>query len=459
MRHPLIALAATLLCGCGFEPPAFAQGSIIQSGAVTAFHTATWFQNGVVADGGSPATPYLSSIGLFGGSSCPFGISSQTGPGPSLTAGGLFTICQTPTATTFTIAGVNGGSTPSVFFNVGGALLQLPSVGPIGNVTGPGSSVSGDLACFSGTSGVLISDCGSGYPISLTSGVTGILPVANGGMGAATFTANAPLLGNGASAVTSGSRSGNTTTFATATGTLTNGDCVNIDASGNFRDAGGPCTTGGGGGTVTSGTANQLTYYSSSGTTVVGLATANNGILITSGAGAPSIGTALPNGVTATTQSANDNTTKVATTAYVATATSPLAPLASPALTGSPTINGTAVVITTDSRFTSIPQNSQSAGYTLVIGDAGKEIYHPSSDTTARTWTIPANASVAFGIGTKEEFVNDCSAGIVTLAITSDTLEWFPTGTTGSRSIAACGIATATKVTATKWVLTGTGIS
>jgi hypothetical protein len=50
-----------------------------------------------------------------------------------------------------------------------------------------------------------------------------------------------------------GSRSGNTTTFATTTGTLTNGHCVSIDASANLVDNGSACGSGGGGsGTVTS---------------------------------------------------------------------------------------------------------------------------------------------------------------------------------------------------------------
>lgn len=112
-----------------------------------------------------------------------------------------------------------------------------------------------------------------------------------------------------------------------------------------------------------------------------------------------------------------------------------------------------------DSRFAGPTQNSQSAGYTFVIGDAGAQIYHPSADTTARAWVIPANGSVAYAVGTKIEIVNDCSAGIITLSITTDTLEWFPAGTTGSRSIAACGLGELTKVTSTKWVLTGVGIS
>lgn len=112
-----------------------------------------------------------------------------------------------------------------------------------------------------------------------------------------------------------------------------------------------------------------------------------------------------------------------------------------------------------DSRFNGPTQNSKSAGYTFVAGDAGGQIYHPSADTTARAWVIPANASVAYAVGTKIEIVNDCSAGVITLSITSDTLEWFAGATTGTRSIAACGLAEITKLTSTKWVIVGTGIS
>lgn len=109
--------------------------------------------------------------------------------------------------------------------------------------------------------------------------------------------------------------------------------------------------------------------------------------------------------------------------------------------------------------FLEIPQNSQSVNYTTVLSDSGKHIYHPSADTTARTWTIAANASVAYPIGTAITFDNDTSAGVITLAITTDTLVWLPSGTTGSRSIAANGQATALKVTATRWHLTGVGIT
>jgi hypothetical protein len=107
----------------------------------------------------------------------------------------------------------------------------------------------------------------------------------------------------------------------------------------------------------------------------------------------------------------------------------------------------------------SIPQNSQSTAYTLVAADANKHILHPSADTTARTFTIPANASVAFSIGTAVTFVNQNSAGVLTIAITTDTMRLAGAGTTGSRTLAANGIATALKITATEWIISGTGLT
>jgi hypothetical protein len=113
----------------------------------------------------------------------------------------------------------------------------------------------------------------------------------------------------------------------------------------------------------------------------------------------------------------------------------------------------------TEVAFRHIPQNSQSAAYTLVAADNGKHIYHPSADTTARVWTIPANASVAYPIGTALTFINDTSAGVITIAITSDTLILAGAGTTGSRTLAANGMATAIKMTSTRWMISGTGLT
>jgi hypothetical protein len=106
-----------------------------------------------------------------------------------------------------------------------------------------------------------------------------------------------------------------------------------------------------------------------------------------------------------------------------------------------------------------IPQNSQSAAYTLVLADSGKHIFHPSSDTTARTFTIPANSSVAYPIGTAITFINQNGAGVISIAITTDTMRLAGTGATGTRTLAANGIATAIKITSTEWIISGTGLS
>ncbi len=108
--------------------------------------------------------------------------------------------------------------------------------------------------------------------------------------------------------------------------------------------------------------------------------------------------------------------------------------------------------------FRGIPQNSQSTAYTTVLADAGKQIYHPAGDANARTFTIDSNANVAYAIGTAITFVNMTSQ-VVTIAITSDTMYLAGTGTTGSRSLAQYGIATAVKLTTTTWLISGTGLT
>jgi hypothetical protein len=117
------------------------------------------------------------------------------------------------------------------------------------------------------------------------------------------------------------------------------------------------------------------------------------------------------------------------------------------------TVDGTDAV-----GFRNAPVNSQSAAYTAVLADSGKVILHPSTDANARTFTIPANGSVAYPVGTVLTFVNMTSQ-VVTIAITSDTLYLAGTGTTGSRSLAQYGMATAVKLTSTTWLISGSGLT
>ena len=125
------------------------------------------------------------------------------------------------------------------------------------------------------------------------------------------------------------------------------------------------------------------------------------------------------------------------------------------------TFTGPAATATTASTAASVgymglPQSATTTTATLAIGDAGKHIY---VNTAGQTMTIPANSAVPYPIGTAITFVAGPSAGTVTIAITTDIMYLVGTGTTGSRTLAAHGTATAIKVSATAWYINGTGLT
>lgn len=117
------------------------------------------------------------------------------------------------------------------------------------------------------------------------------------------------------------------------------------------------------------------------------------------------------------------------------------------------TVDGTSLV-----GFLGAPDNSKSANYTTVLTDSGKCIFHPSSDANSRTFTIDSNANVPYPVGTILLFEND-SANAVTIAITSDTLVFCPSGTTGSRTLAQYGRVSARKIGSTRWNISGINIT
>lgn len=131
--------------------------------------------------------------------------------------------------------------------------------------------------------------------------------------------------------------------------------------------------------------------------------------------------------------------------------------LVTPAL-GTPT-SGTLSNCTIDGTnkagYINIPQNIQNVNYTLVASDAGKHIYHTSG--SLHLYTIPSNASVAFPIGTSVTFVNFGVA--INIGISTDVLYLGGFGTGGQRTLAQYGVATAIKITATGWVITGIGLT
>jgi len=124
-------------------------------------------------------------------------------------------------------------------------------------------------------------------------------------------------------------------------------------------------------------------------------------------------------------------------------------------------INANATAAASDSvniiGYMGVPQNSQNGNYGLVIGDAGKHLYHPTGQAVA-TYTIPANSNVGFTTGTAITIING-SANNVTVSITTDTLYLSSNGATGSRTLSQWGMATAVKVTSNVWVISGSNLT
>ena len=218
----------------------------------------------------------------------------------------------------------------------------------------------------------------------------------------------------------------------------------------------------------------------------------------------------LADGVIATTQSANDSSTKVATTAFVMTELGDYATLASPALTGTPTaptaaadtnttqVATTAYVqtelgsISSDSvkdadndtkiqveessdedkiRFDvagsefavmdgstldvtgnviyNTALNAQTAAYTFVLADRGKLV--SVSNGSAVACTVPPNSSVAFAVGTSIQ-VMQYSTGQVTITAGSGVTLRATPGLKLRTMYSSC---TCTKIGTDEWLVTG----
>jgi hypothetical protein len=322
--------------------------------------------------------------------------------------------------------------------------------------------------------------------------VTGVLTTTNGGTGQSSFTAGDTTYYASGTSLTK-LPIGTSTYLMTSTGSApqwSNPTGITVGTATTATN-------------VTGGAAGSLVYQSgTSATTTLGLGTTN--YVLTAGASAPqyvaqstlAVGSATTSttatniasgatgsvpyqsGVGATTfLSGNTGTTPQFVTSTgtgsaaqaptltsstgsgnVVLATSPT--LVTPVL-GTPTsgtLSGCTVDGTNGVGFRNVPINSQSAAYTTVLTDSGKAILHPSTDANARTFTIDSNANVAYALGTVLTFINMTSQ-VVTIAITSDTLYLAGTGTTGSRSLAQYGMATAIKMTSTTWIISGSGLT
>lgn len=176
------------------------------------------------------------------------------------------------TANTFTYAGSGGFSAPSYTATSSGAgYLQcangaLPSIVagtfqfscPVGAITGyqmvvPTASATGFLF---GTNAANVNSLSFlADPLVVTHGGTGLASGTSGGVlcftagttitSSAALTASLPIIGGGAGVCPSaGTRTGNTTQFASWTGATTAARCVNTDGSGNLQITATDCGSG-----------------------------------------------------------------------------------------------------------------------------------------------------------------------------------------------------------------------
>ena len=179
---------------------------------------------------------------------------------------------------------------------------------------------------------------------------------------------------------------------------------------------------------------------------------------------APTASPTFTGTVTVPTASANDSTTKAASTAFVmtelgdylttATATSTYAPKAGPTFTGTlgaATITATGVVSDALGEVRSIPSNAQGGAYVAVAADAGKAVYISTGGVTINNSVFSAGDAVSIINNSGSDQTITQGSG-VTLHNTAD-------AATGNRTLAGRGIATIWFASASVAYISGSGLS
>lgn len=172
----------------------------------------------------------------------------------------------------------------------------------------------------------------------------------------------------------------------------------------------------------------------------------------------------IASSTTATTQAPGDNSTKVATTAFVTNVAGALGTMSTQnsnnvSITGGSISNitngGSTTSAVNSMGYLGIPQDAQSSGYTLALSDAGKHVYYTGG---AATLTVPTNASVALPVGSAITIINN-GTGSLTIGTSSLTVYFAGTALTGNRTLATKGLATLIKVDTDTWFISGVGLT
>lgn len=327
-------------------------------------------------------------------------------------------------ATSLTIPGNNayyivsdGTNWQAISFGPGGGAVSMA-----GDCTGPNSAI------------VCTKTNGTVFAASATINATNATNISSGTLN----TTRLPF------PFTSGLPSGSTSTFATTTGTLTGGHCVQIDASGNLIDAGAACGTGGGGGGVTS-------FNSRVGAVVP--AAADYGFNQISGTVAAAQLPAITNSMLAT---ATQNTVKgAATSTAVADLTMPSCSATGNALQWTTNTGFGCTTISAGSGMTALPNNQIYVGNVSSVATA-VALTGDCSITAAGVITCTKTNGTLFAASATTDATNASNIGSGTLNAAR-----LPSGTTqtiasGALALSTSAIASAACSTAQTATATGT---
>jgi hypothetical protein len=429
---------------------------------------------GITISASAPGTGTVTSVALFDGSSTPIYTISGS---PVTTSGTLTFTLSNETANKVFAGPTSGGAAQPTFRSLGSSDIPINQGTGITLTTGTG-----------GTTIALIT------PVSAT----------NGGTGVSNPTTYGVLVGEGSSAVNSIGPSSTTYSLLMSGGSFTDPSFLPLN-----QGTGLTLTSGTGGITVAlttpvtvslGGTGTNITFTSGSvvfadGSGIysqnnsnffwdntnhrLGIGTATPSYTLDVGGDINSSTTYRISGVSGISGTFGDSThvsqvtvnSGLVTSAANVTITGNLnvtvnnwtftPPATAATLTaGGDALTYTLPTITCNIASEQIQQNSESTNYTTVLSDAAKHLLHPSADTTYRTFTIEANQTVSYPIGTAITFVNEHSAGGLTISIHSPDLMYLAgSGLTNDRVLAANGIATALKITSTEWIISGTNLT
>jgi hypothetical protein len=319
---------------------------------------------------------------------------------------------------------------------------------PLAQLDANFSALSGTVTSI-GVSGGTTGLSTTGSPVTTSGTITlaGTLNIANGGTGAITAPAAMAALRGFTSTATSATTTtltGSSSYYQLFTGTSTQTIVLPVVSTLALGWAYHICNNSTGNLTVNSSGGNAVI-------TVLPNTTAMVTCILITGTTAASWEAGLTDFVSATGTGA-----VVLTNSPTITSASLIAPALGTPLNG--VLSGCTIDGTDSVGFRNLPINAQSGAYGLILSDSGKAILHPSTDPNARTYTIPANSSVAYPLGTVLTFINMTSQ-VVSIAITTDTMFLAGTGATGTRSLAQYGMASALKLTATTWLISGNGLT